>query len=958
MADQDTIREAIESLGPGFELVRELGRGATAVVYLVRDHELDRHLAAKIIRSSFAHDDEAVARLQREARLVAQLQHPNIVRVFTTMHLPDGSLALLMEHVPGRNLKEVLLSTGPFSIDRTISVLRDVASALAYAHRRRIVHRDVKPENIYLDEEVGIARLADFGIARPWDRDARLTVPGEALGTPAYMSPEQIDGGEVDGRTDVYGLGLVGYEMLAGEHPWESDNLFNVIYKQKNERLPSLNSVRPDVPRDLVRLLEKALEKEKEWRWGSADALLQALESLRGKDDRIPARVPSPASTPPDSQALARTEGSRPQPLGAGRWRKRRLALVGLALLLPAAATWGWLTWGNTGREGLVSTSFGDGPATAPLPSSDPGSRPGDAPDVATTSVIEAVGSLMPSGIVGDSIPLAVVVLPPVDSATVVRFRVIEGEGVLGEDVATPDETGLARVGLRLPAQPGVTVVVAEVEGEERGQVSFDVLATAGPPQDLLAIWGEDQTGDPGTTLPDALGVRVVDRDGNPVPDAEVRFQVLLGNGTVAPTRVRTDTLGRAFALWSLGGSAGDQRVAALATAAEDATVVFQATASPSVSPEPAGADPRETPVAANPAAQPSIGVDVPPSTPPNIAPRPLAVGGTHACVIGGSGFASCMGARDRGQSGAPSAVEVRFVALAAGVSHTCGLDPTGQAYCWGANDGGQLGSGDRTDRPTVAPVETSTLFARLALGLAHSCGLDSSGQVICWGRNTSGQLGDGTRQDRTTPVMASIPVTMSAFAAGWNHTCAVAAGSGQAYCWGLNAEGQLGEGSRVDRVVPTAVSGSHSFSEIAAGNAHTCGLSAGAVFCWGANGSGQLGIGQAAGQSEPVRLEALPGQVTQLVAGAVHTCALLQNGQAWCWGQNIHGQLGDGTNVGRSLPTAVEGDLVFRRLEAGGGATCGVTDGGETYCWGLNQSGQLGDGTRTNRAVPSRVGS
>jgi serine/threonine protein kinase len=148
MKDPELLKEAVKALGGEFELIRKLGQGATSVVYLHRDHALDRDVAMKVIRATFAGDDEAMARLQREAHLVAQLTHPNIVKLYGTHRLTDGSFALFMEHVPGRNLKEILRAEGAFSVQRTMRVLTDVASALAYAHRRRIVHRDVKLANV------------------------------------------------------------------------------------------------------------------------------------------------------------------------------------------------------------------------------------------------------------------------------------------------------------------------------------------------------------------------------------------------------------------------------------------------------------------------------------------------------------------------------------------------------------------------------------------------------------------------------------------------------------------------------------------------------------------------------------------------------------------------------------------------------------------------------------------
>ncbi|HEX6048984.1 MAG TPA: serine/threonine-protein kinase, partial [Gemmatimonadaceae bacterium] len=190
---------ATTDLESEYEILGELGRGATAVVYRARDRELGREVAIKVIRPRFADDDETVARLAREARTVAQLQHPNIVTLFAVRRLRDGGLALVMQLVPGRTLRDILNDRGALTFGIADRVLRDVAAALAHAHDRGIVHRDVKPENIFIDETTGHALLSDFGVARSLEPDSQLTATGTAIGTPSYMSPEQIDGTHLDG---------------------------------------------------------------------------------------------------------------------------------------------------------------------------------------------------------------------------------------------------------------------------------------------------------------------------------------------------------------------------------------------------------------------------------------------------------------------------------------------------------------------------------------------------------------------------------------------------------------------------------------------------------------------------------------------------------------------------------------------------------------------------------------
>ena len=271
---------ATTDLESEYEILGELGRGATAVVYRARDRELGREVAIKVIRPKSAEDGETVARLAREARTVAQLQHPNIVTLYAVRRTRDGSLALVMQLVPGRTLREILNSRGACTFERTDRVLRDIASALSHAHERGFVHRDVKPENIFIDETTGQAMLSDFGVARSLEPDSQLTATGTAIGTPSYMSPEQIDGTDLDGRSDLYSLGLVGWEMLTGQRPWDGEGLYSVIYKQKHEELPPIDELRRDTPDRLIYLVEGATRKDPAERWVNAAEMVEQASTI------------------------------------------------------------------------------------------------------------------------------------------------------------------------------------------------------------------------------------------------------------------------------------------------------------------------------------------------------------------------------------------------------------------------------------------------------------------------------------------------------------------------------------------------------------------------------------------------------------------------------------------------------------------------------------------------------
>lgn len=609
------------------------------------------------------------------------------------------------------------------------------------------------------------------------------------------------------------------------------------------------------------------------------------------------------ASPPPDELATPRTR----------RRRGSILLLIGLPLVaggLYAAYESGYLEFAGVDP---VSTT----PPVQPTP------EPQD-PALEALSRTEIVGR------VDSFVVLAVRASGPTGplADSPVLFELTEGEGELTPETSQTDGRGIARAELSLPSTVGTVVVAARLPGTELS-TSFTVNVRAGEAAQIVGLEGDAQEAEVGQLLEEGIVLRVVDAVGNPVPGVDVLFQAEFGAGLVAPERLRTDADGTATARWRLGQEAGVHVLTALVPdLATSVTFTATATARPEV------VEGRPVPIEARPV---------------SVVRRDFVIGASHVCALV-EGAVNCRGATARGQGAAGSG---GLIALATGVSHVCGLRPAGEAVCWGANDGGQLGDGTRTDRGSPVSVRTELLFSTLTAGSTHTCGLAGGGVPICWGQNLNGQVGDGSRIDQLSPRAVGGGLVFTSLVAGWNHTCGVT-DNGNAWCWGLNSEGQLGDGSRLDQLTPTLVRGG--VESITAGSAHTCGIGAGGVLCWGANRVGQLGDGTTEGRAQPTPVEGLSGRPAQVAAGAVHTCALLLDGSAECWGQNLHGQLGDGTTQNASSPTAVVGGIRFLSIYAGGALTCGISLEGSQYCWGQNLQGQLGDGTRESRSIPTLV--
>jgi len=264
------------ALAGRYAVERELGRGGMGIVYLARDLALDRLVALKVLPSDLAAQLDTRERFLREARTAAQLSHPNIVPVYHAESVGDHAF-FAMGFVEGESLGERVRSRGALPVSEAVSYLREVAWALAYAHARGVVHRDIKPENILLERATSRALVSDFGIARDAARADGLTRTGHVLGTVHYMSPEQVAGEPLDGRTDLYALGVVGFYLLSGRLPFEGELASAVLLAHATRPAPLLSSVAPQVPRQVAAVIDACLAKHPADRPATGEVLAESL---------------------------------------------------------------------------------------------------------------------------------------------------------------------------------------------------------------------------------------------------------------------------------------------------------------------------------------------------------------------------------------------------------------------------------------------------------------------------------------------------------------------------------------------------------------------------------------------------------------------------------------------------------------------------------------------------------
>jgi alpha-tubulin suppressor-like RCC1 family protein len=537
-----------------------------------------------------------------------------------------------------------------------------------------------------------------------------------------------------------------------------------------------------------------------------------------------------------------------------------------------------------------------------------------------------APAAASPSGTVPDSIRARVLDLKgnPVPGVRI-AFTPTVGGGTVTPAIDTTDRNGIASAQWTLGSSNGANQATAAVIDEDGKPLTF----VAGGPATfvvttfnaVLAVDGNDQTGQVLSKLPLAPSVKVVDANGNPRPGVPVTFTPTAG-GRVATSTVSTGADGIASpGTWTLGDVTGDQQ---LLVSVEAARFALHATGT---------------------------------GTAVHLVPTSVSAGGFATCAITTSGQVSCWGQQplvgDGGSANAtsptPTKGGVSFTQLRGSPTHFCGVAVDQSIYCWGVNALADT-TGTNAGSPTPQQLASTQTWTMVAPGYAHNCAIASDGLTYCWGDNTAGQLGDRTTTRRFAPAAIYGGYRFSTITSGSNHSCGLAS-DGSAFCWGSNSGGQLGDGTTTSRVAPTAVSGGLTFQSIGAGEALTCALStAGKAYCWGT----------LAGATPPQQLT--PKAVTtaltftQITVGGGHACALTADGTAYCWGDNRGGQLGDSTTTNRTDPVAVAGGMKFRSISAGYEHTCAQTLDGSVACWGLNSVGELGNSSTGPQIVPRYV--
>jgi serine/threonine-protein kinase len=441
------------SLNGRYRLDAQVGAGGMSTVYRAFDATLERQVAIKLMHREIARDSDQLERFRREARSVARLSHPHVVGVIDAGE-DEGRPYIVLEYVEGETLKERIRRLGRLHVEEAIAYGIEIARALCAAHARNIVHRDVKPQNVLIDLE-GSAKVTDFGIARSLDEDG-LTADGRVLGTTDYVSPEQALGHDVNGQSDVYSLGIVLYEMLVGEVPFQGENQVSVAMKHVREDLPDVQSRRPEVSATLAAIVDRMTDKDLARRYPDCKAVVFELENA------LAVEAARSGHTTGEATAVLRTlpeSARRRLPL---RMRWRVPLLLGLAAIAVGATLAGLLL-----KEARERTTRGTGAPRDPAP-----------PNTRVVSVRgTSANDYDPLGSDGEH-PGELPNLVDQDSNT-----------TWSTETYTSGELQKDGVGFYVDASPGVAADTIQIRTEKTGWTAEIRGARSGPPKEIGGNW-------------------------------------------------------------------------------------------------------------------------------------------------------------------------------------------------------------------------------------------------------------------------------------------------------------------------------------------------------------------------------------------------------------------------------------------------------------------------------------
>jgi serine/threonine protein kinase len=985
----DTLEPLRRATVGEYEISGELGRGGMATVFLAHDVALDRKVAIKVMAPSLTSGAGMVERFKREARTAASLSHPHIIPIYAVRET-QSLLFFVMKYVEGRSLDTVIREQGQLSIPMVQAIMAQVGGALGYAHRRGIVHRDIKPANIMLDEE-GWAVVTDFGIAKV--ADARgLTMTGVTIGTPTYMSPEQCASKEVTGATDQYSMGIVLYEMLAGRVPFEADSLMGIMWKHFNEPPPSLYEARPDCPPGVAEVVERMLAKDPKARWPTMEDAVAALGQ--------------PSLAPDDPVRL----------------QMRGLAKGGLGETLREHVH----TPASPVPSGYVASpdapTIPSGPLDVPTgmrapPTPPPASRTG-APPARTGAPVSYAGATTGDDAATISVQdaYAETQVEPATRPTPATVRVAAEPGSAAH--APRPRRGLLVGGLAaLAAISGAAVWLVLGLSHSRGggtSSASDTTTAAPAPAPVYSVLlrppsqsiAAGQEGDVIATLLDSVS--------NLLGNREIAWQStdttvvrLAGSQGV---RVRLDgvKVGTATIIATSETKRAEATVTVTAGHATVASVVLS---------------PRSVDLA--PGDSVRLVAEAKDGGGATLGGRPIGFQGADAKVarITPAGFLVAVGdgqtsvsATSEGKTSAPVTVVVKTppIAKVAFVNPPTSVEQGRQDQLalrvfdarnrpvrtyvvdWKSSDerfatvsdDGQItarAQGNVTVTATVAGISAKATIQvtpppRVAPPPpAAVARIDVTPPSATLEIDKTVTLSAMVYDDNDRPL-ADRPIqwmssnnqvatvanngTVTARSAG---TATITASSGEKR---VPVEVTVKPAATVAQApTPTPTqpvvtpppespaAAAMTLGMVSAGADHSCGvLSDGSAVCWGNNADGQVG----APTSVKTALEPTPVSSTSalktVVSGAHHSCGLATDGRVFCWGMNGNGQLGNGDTKASTSPVPVTGGQRFREIAAGADHTCGIATDGTAWCWGKGSDGQLGNRSTRNQSAPAQV--